>query len=279
MIELFEYAFMKNALLAGVSLGMLLAYIGVFIVLKKMSFFGDGIAHASLAGVAAAILMNANPIIGGVIAAIVFAIAIFFIEDRSEASGDAAIGMIFSFGMALGILLMGFAPGYKTELISFLFGNILAISSAEAVISLFVAVIFTIVIFLIRKQLGLMALSDDLAAAEGIKTRPIKLLFYVMTAVSVVLGIKVLGIVLVSAAMIIPASCAKLTARSFAMTGLLAVIFSEVFVIGGIVSSYSLNIPTGSAIVLIGAASFMILRGIYFIARPSTKGRGKASKK
>lgn len=280
MTDILQYAFMRNALVMGAFLGLLLAYIGVFIILKKMSFFGDGVAHASLAGVAAAVLFGHNPLIGGVIAAVFFAIAIFVMEEKFNISGDAAIGIVFTSGMALGMLLMGIMPGYKSELVSFLFGNILAVKSSEAIISAGLAIVFFGILFGLRKKIGLLALNEELAMAEGINVSLIKPFLYVVTAVSVVLGIKVLGIILVSAAMIIPASCAKSVSRSFAMMGILSVVFSEMFMFGGIVSSYALDLPTGSAIVLLGSATFFIIQTVSFIMEKQKmkKGRWKNKK-
>ncbi len=267
MTEIFKYAFMQNAAVSGFALGALLAYVGVFIVLKKMSFFGDGIAHASLAGVAAAVLIGMNPSIGGMAAAVVFAALIFVLEEKFGASGDAAIGIIFTSGMAIGLVLMGLAPGYRAELSSFLFGNILAIGRAEAIASAAVSALFMAVLFILRKRVGLLALNEELAVAENKRAKLVKFIFYLLVAASVALGIKLLGIILVSAAIIIPASCAKLVSRSFAMMGVLAVLFSEVFFGFGLTGSYYLNIGAGSAIVLVGAASFLLLQSAHSTAR------------
>ena len=264
-MEILKYAFMQNAAIAGLSLGALLAYVGVFVVLKKMSFFGDGIAHASLAGVAAAVLLNADPGFGGMVAAILFAALIFILEEKFGASGDAAIGIIFTSGMALGLVLIGVAPGYRTELTSFLFGNILAIGRTEAVISAVVSALFIAILFFLRKRIGLLALNEELAVAEDKRAKLVKFFFYLLTAASVALGMKLLGIILVSAAIIIPASCAKFVSRSFAMMGVLAVLFSEVFMGFGLAGSYFLNIGAGSAIVLVGALFFLGLQSIHSV--------------
>jgi len=267
MMEIFQYAFMQNAAVSGLALGALLAYVGVFVVLKKMSFFGDGIAHASLAGVAAAVLLGADPAIGGVAAALVFAALIFALEEKFGASEDAAIGIIFTSGMALGLVLMGLAPGYRPELSSFLFGNILAVSRTEAIVSVAASALFIVILFLLRKRVGLLALNEELAVAEDKRAKLVKFFFYLITAASVALGIKLLGIILVSAAIIIPASCAKIVSRSFAMMGLLAVMFSELFFGIGLTGSYLLNIGAGSAIVLAGAVFFILLHSIYSVSR------------
>lgn len=263
MMEIFKYAFMQNAAIAGLSLGALLAYVGVFVVLKKMSFFGDGIAHASLAGVAAAVLLNIDPGIGGIAAALLFAAIIFILEEKFGASGDAAIGIIFTSGMALGLVLMGMAPGYRAELSSFLFGNILAIGRNEAIVSAVVSALFMVILFLLRKRIGLLALNEELAIAEDKRAKLVKFSFYLLTAASVALGIKLLGIILVSAAIIIPASCAKLVSRSFAAMGILAILFSEMFMGVGLAGSFFLNIGAGSAIVLVGALFFLGLQALH----------------
>jgi zinc transport system permease protein len=265
MTEIFKYAFMQNAAVSGLFLGALLAYVGVFIVLKRMSFFGDGIAHASLAGVAGAVLLGADPGIGGVLSAIFFAGLVFLLEEKFGASGDAAIGIIFTSGMALGLILIGLAPGYQIELSSFLFGNILGVDRVEAIVSAISATVFIITLFIIRRRMQLISLNEDLAVAENKRAKIVKFMFYLLTAASVALGIKLLGIILVSGAIIIPASCAKLISKSFAMMSLLSVVLSEIFVGVGLVGSYYLNIGTGSAIVLTGALFFFILQISRFI--------------
>jgi ABC-type Mn2+/Zn2+ transport system permease subunit len=180
---------MQNAAVSGLALGALLAYVGVFVVLKKMSFFGDGIAHASLAGVAAAVLLGADPAIGGVAAALVFAALIFALEEKFGASGDAAIGIIFTSGMALGLVLMWLAPGtVRNSHLSFEHSG--GHRRSDCFRRRFSAVLHYL--FLLRKRVGLLALNEELAVVEDKRAEIVKFFFYLITAASVALGIKLL---------------------------------------------------------------------------------------
>ena len=260
---------MQRALIAGIILGAVLAYIGIFVVLRKMSFFGDGIAHASLAGVAAGIVFGTDPLVTAVIAGAIFAVAIYFLESRARLSGDAVIGIIFTSGMALGALMIGLRKGYQPELISFLFGNILAIGRTELIFMGVASFVVGSVIFAWRKKLLLLSIDEDLAKVSGVNPDIYKLLLYVFVAVTVVLGIKVLGIVLVSAALIIPVSAAKMISPSFKSLSIISIIISEMMMIGGMAASYRLDLPAGPTIVLCGTAIFSLL----LVFRGLIKGR------
>ena len=257
---------MQRAIIAGVVLGAILAYMGIFVALRKMSFFGDGISHASLAGVAIGILFGVNPLATAVIASAVFGALIYFLENKIGLSGDAVIGIIFTSGMALGALLMSFQKGYQPELLSFLFGNILAVNLSELIFISALASLVGFILFLWRRKLTLLSLDEDLAVVSGVNPDIYKLLLYVFVAITVVLGIKVLGIVLVSAALIIPVSTAKIFSPSFKALSILSIIISEAVMVGGIMLSYKLDLPTGPVIVLFGVTIFglaFIIKGIF----------------
>ncbi len=249
---------MERALTAGVILAFLLALLGTFVVLRNMAFFSDGIAHASLAGVALGIIFSINPLLVAIILSIVFSIIIFFLENKYKLSGDTAIGILFTSGMALGVLLISMQPGYQPELISFLFGNILAITQIELVIIGITSFLISIFIFLFLKKLILVSFDSETAYISGIHVKKLQLGLNIVLAVSVVLGIKVLGIVLVSALLIIPVAISKLFARSFKTLVVSSIAVSEVIVISGIITSYYLDLPTGPSIVLIGTILFIM---------------------
>lgn len=249
---------MERALTAGVILAFLLALLGTFVVLRNMAFFSDGIAHASLAGVALGIIFSLNPLLVAIILSIVFSIIIFFLEDRYKLSGDTAIGILFTSGMALGVLLISMQPGYQPELISFLFGNILAITQLELLIIGITSVFIALFIFLYLKKLILISLDPETAYISGIHVKRLQLGLNIVLAVSVVLGIKVLGIILVSALLIIPVAIGKLFARSFKTLVVSSVAVSEIIVISGIIVSYYLDLPTGPSIVLLGTILFIM---------------------
>jgi len=256
MLEIIQFPFMQRALLAGILLAVLLSLLGVFVVLRRMSFFADGIAHASLAGVAVGIIFSVSPLVVALPLTVIFATVIWWIERSGILSADTIIGIIFTSGMALGVLLLSLQPGYQPELISFLFGNILAIQSAELWMVLGIGLVAVLFIFTNLRGLVLFSLDPDTAHVSGIKTNYIHFALYVLLALSVVLGIKVLGIILVSALLIIPVASAKLVSCSFKQLVILSIIFSECTVLAGIVVSYYLDTPTGPTIVLVGTVLF-----------------------
>lgn len=257
MIDILQYPFMQRAIIAGIALAGLLAWLGVFVIMRKMSFFSDGIAHASLAGIAIGVLAGIHPLSIAILFSIVFSLAIYWLEKKTSLSSDAIIGMLFTSGMALGVVLISMKSGYQPDLVSFLFGNILAIKSVDLVIIALLSMLIILFLIFNHKSITLMALDIDTAYLAGVKTDLLQITFYIMLAISVVLGLKILGIVLVSALLIIPASTAKLISKSFKGLIIQSVIFSEVIMLLGIVLSYYLDSPTGPMIVLVGTAAFL----------------------
>jgi zinc transport system permease protein len=257
LTELLSYPFVQRALLAGVFSGALLAVLGIFVVLRKMAFFSDGIAHTALAGVAIALLVGQQPLVWAVGVGIVFSVAIYLLERKTVIAPDSLIGILFTSSLALGVVLMNFKRGYQPDLLSFLFGNILTIRSIELwIIIPLAAVILTFVLFNYTKYLFI-CLNDELAKLAGIHTEFYRLLLYVLLAVSSILAIKMFGIILVSALLIIPVSFSKLFAHSAKSLLAMSILFVEAIVIGGSLLSLLLDLPTGAVIVLTGTALFI----------------------
>lgn len=259
MFEIFHYPFMQRAFVAGILLAGLLAYLGVFVVLRKMAFFSDGVAHASLAGVAAGVLLSLNPLLTALGASVLFALGMFFLEKKTNLSSDTVIGLIFTSGMALGVLLMSLKSGYQPELIGFLFGNILTIKQSDLMIIVVLSILIGTFLILNARRITLLALDREMAYLSGVNPDFFQLTLYLVLAVSVVLGIKILGIVLVSALLIIPVSISKLMSRSFRNLVFWSIVLSEVIVVVGLFLSYLFDLPTGAVIVLTGAFIFLVV--------------------
>jgi ABC-type Mn2+/Zn2+ transport system permease subunit len=257
MLDILQYPFMQRAVLAGVVLAALLAWMGVFVIMKKMSFFSDGIAHASLAGIAVGVLASIHPLTTALIFSVIFSLIIYYLEKKTTLSSDAIIGMLFTSGMALGVVLISLKGGYQPDLVSFLFGNILAIKSSDLIIIFMLSVLIGLFLLYNHRNITLMAFDVDTAYMAGIKVNLLQITFYIMMAVSVVLGLKILGIILVSALIIIPASTAKLLSKSFKGLIVQSIIFSEAVVLAGIALSYYIDSPTGPVIVLVGTGAFL----------------------
>ena len=267
MFELLQLEFMQRAFIAGIVLAPLLAVLGSFVTLRRMSFFADGIAHASLLGVAISILAGIAPFGGALIIGVIFGILIFLLERYTTVTSDAVIGIIFTTGLALGIVIISMQPGYQPDLISFLFGNILAITWSNVWMIVMLSIGILSVVSLMFKKLTITSLSEELAWTSGVSTTYVNLIFYVLLSTAVVLGVKLLGIILVSALIITPSVTAKLVTRSFKSYATWSVIFSLMAFIGGLFFSYYLDLPSGATIVLMATSLFVITMGYSRISK------------
>jgi zinc transport system permease protein len=238
MVELLQLPFMQRALVAGLVLGILLAYLGIFVTLRKMAFFSDGIAHAALAGAAIGLLTRFSPLVSALV-----------------------------FGMALGIVLISLRQGYQPELIGYLFGNILAIRRQDLALIVVLAILIMAFIIGHKRKLTLLALDREMAYMAGVNPDFYQLLLYIMLAAALVLGIRVLGVILVSAILIIPVSTARLFSRSFKALTLWTAVIAESVMIGGLLLSYYLNLPSGAVIVLTGSTVFSLTFVVYSLRR------------
>lgn len=261
MMDWLTLPFVQRAIIAGVILGALLALLGIFVVLRRMAFFSDGIAHASLAGVALGILTNTNPLLTALGVSALLGVIMSWLERKTKIASDAIVGLIFTAGMATGVILLALKSGYQPELVSFLFGNILSIQWSELGIMFLLAAIIIVFLLAEYKRMALLVLNQEIARISGVPVVLYQTLLYVVVAMAAVLGIKILGVALVSALLIIPVSCAKLLAKSFRALMVYSIIIAEVTVLAGIALSIYFNMPTGAVIVLVGIAIFVLILG------------------
>jgi len=259
MIELLQMEFMQRAFIAGIVLAPLLATLGSFMTLRKMSFFADGMAHASLLGVAIAIVVGVAPFSGALVIGVLLGASIFFLERYVKLASDAVVGIIFTTGMALGIILISLQPGYQPDLISFLFGNILAVTWANVWTITALSFGILAIVYIFFRQFILISLSEDIAWTSGIHTKYLDLLFYILLSLTVVLGVKLLGIILVSALLIIPPVTSKLVTRSFYSYVFFATVFSLIAFVFGLFGSYYLDLPSGASIVVSATMIFVFI--------------------
>lgn len=257
MFEILQDPFMQRALLAGAVLGVVLAYLGIFAMLKRMAFFSGGIAHASLAGVAIGVIASIYPLATALVFSVAFALIIYALEHKARLPSDAIIGILFSSGMALGVFLMSFRGGGEHDLVEFLFGNIAAITMTDLFLVVPLGILLAGLVAFKQHETTLLALSPELAYLSGVNTRVYQPLFYVFLSVAVVLGVKLVGVVLASALMIIPVSTAKLVTHSFRSLIAATVAVGVTTVVGGIIISYYASLAAGPFIVLFGTLFFI----------------------
>ncbi len=249
---------MVRVLIAGILAGILSAIIGVFVVLRRMAFFAHAVAHASLTGIAIGFITNTNPFTAALAFGTLTGVLIASLIEKSKLFIDTIIGVLLPFTMALGLIIIGFIKSYKPDIMSYLFGDILAVSTHDIYTILALTVVTLAILFILFDEITLISLDEEWATVRGLNVRIINYIFYVLLSVIVVIGTKVVGIILVSAMIVIPAASSQNIARSFKETLLLSTIFSVVSVIAGTAISYFLNLPTGPAIVVLMSLIFLI---------------------
>ncbi len=265
MLEIFQYPFMLRALVSGFFVAILLGSLGSFVVTRRMSLVGDGIAHASLLGIALALLLGWAPIPVTIVSSIFIAILIYFLERKTKISSDMAIAIIFTSGMALGIILLSFYQGYQPELMSYLFGNILIISSFDMLNIIIFSSLILLTLIIFYKRILFSTFDPIGAYLSNTKYWIYDLLLYISVAVSVILSIKLVGIILVSALLVTPSATAKLFSSSFKNFVILSAFFSLLSLIFGLFLSFFLNLASGALIVLFSTFLFVFSYSIKFL--------------
>jgi ABC-type Mn2+/Zn2+ transport system permease subunit len=256
MNELLGFAFMQRALLAGVLIGAVCAIIGVYVVLKGLSFIGAGIAHASFGGVALGFVLGINPLISAIAFCLATAWSIGLVARKIQVKEDTAIGIFFASTMALGILFIGLMRGYKVDLFGYLFGNILAVSVQDVWITLVLGIGVLVAVGLFFKELMFVTFDVEMAEVTGVPAGRVYFLLISLIALTIVLSIKVVGIVLVSALIVTPAAAAYQLTEDFRRMMALAIVIGVGSAVGGLLLSYPLNIASGSTIVLLATLVF-----------------------
>lgn len=262
--EFLQFAFMQRALIGGVLVALVLGWIGVYATSRNMSFIGEGVAHASLSAIAFALLVGFAPMPTAIVFGVFLACVLYVLDTKTTISRDTAIGVIFSSGMALGVVLLQLNDGYVPELMSFLFGSILSITTQDVIVVGLAASSILGILFWLRKQLLFLTVDPEGAYLSGMNKQSIELLLYILTAVSVIVSSKLVGIVLVSGLLVLPSAIAKAYAKSFSQFLLMAIIASVTFVITGLIVSFYADLPSGASIVLAGTLLFLVSRIISF---------------
>lgn len=258
IINSLQFPFVQRAIIGGVLVAILTSWMGILVVLRQSSFFGDAIAHSSLMGIALGLLLGINPIAVAAIYAVFVSFLLPFLRKHSQLPQDSLLGFILPFSMGLAVILLALIPGYQPELISFLFGSILAVSWGDVAIIAILVFATTFIMFFIRRKLTFASFDSEYAKVRGINVSMIDTFYHVLLAITVVAGIRLVGIVLVNALLVIPASTVRLFAGSlkemFVWTPALAVIV----IVVGLVVSFILDIPSGPTIAVVSGLIFLI---------------------
>ena len=259
LLEILSYGFIQRALLAGTLIALLCSVLGVFLVLRRLSLIGDGLAHVTFGSTAIALalkLYSAMSLLVTMPIVLLASLGILKLTEKGRLSGDAAIGLVSALGISAGIILASVGGGYNVDLLSFLFGNILSIRSEEVVIAALLCLGVMLMLTLYYHELFAISFSDELAKVSGIRTSFINSILVLLTALSVVLAMKLVGIMLISSLLIVPAAAALQLARGFKVCIILAALQGCSSVIIGIIISIMSNIPASASIVMVNLLFF-----------------------
>ncbi len=254
--EILSYAFMQRALVSGIAIALMCSVVGLFLVLRRHSLFGDALAHSAFGGIAVGLFLGIYPIWTAFIISISSALAITKIRQKFQISGDAMVAILLSSGLAMGVILISFAGGFTVNLFSFLFGSILLISMENTILILGVAGSILIIILLLYRQLVYTTFNEEQAKVSGIQVEKIGYLVVVIAGITVVSSMQLVGILLTSSLIVIPNVTAILFSRGFKQTLILSMIFAVFSSVAGILTSYSFNVAPGGMIVLISIVIF-----------------------
>ncbi|MDD5095054.1 MAG: metal ABC transporter permease [Dehalococcoidia bacterium] len=252
MIDALQYDFMQNAVLAGLLASVACGIIGTYVIVKRIVFISEGIAHASFGGIGLGYWLGFSPVTGALIFAVGSALGIGMITRKTRLAEDTAIGILLTMGMALGVMFIGLAPGYAPDLFSYLFGNILTVPDSDLILMLALDVIIVGIVAALYKEFLAVTFDEEFGTVIGIPVNILYLLLLCMIALTVVLLIRVVGIILVVALLTIPTALARQFTHNLFKMMLLSVFFGMVFTFGGLWLSYEFDVASGATIILLG---------------------------
>lgn len=260
MLELIGYSFFQNALIAAIFTSIACGIIGTYIVSKRIVFISGGITHSSFGGIGLGYFLGINPVLSAIAFSILSALGIEFLAKRTEIREDSAIAMMWSFGMALGIIFVFVTPGYAPNLMNYLFGNILTVSKLDIYLSVSLAIAVSIFFLLFFKTILYISFDEEFALTRKVSVQLMNYILISFVALTIVLSIKIAGIILVISLLTIPQVAANLFYKDFKK-----IVFASIFLgftgsVGGLILSYYFNIPSGAAIIFLLVFIFIFLR-------------------
>jgi zinc transport system permease protein len=251
---MFEFEFMRLAFAAGAVIGLLAPAVGFFLVQRRMSLIGDGIGHVAFAGVAAGLLLDISPLLTALVAAVLGGVAIEWLRAQRHAAGDQALALVFYTGVAGGVVLVSLAGSLNVNLFQYLFGSILTVTRADVVVVAILGGIGLLTLALLYRALCAVVLDEEGARVAGVPVAPLNVAVAALAAVTVALSMRVVGVLLIAALMVLPVSAAMRVAWSMRSALLLSVAAGLLSVLSGLTLAYYADLPPGGTIVLVAAA-------------------------
>ena len=272
LTDIFEYQYLTNAVIACILSGITCGIVGTYIVARRIVSLCGGITHASFGGLGIAIYAGINPIWGALTFAVLSALGIEYAGNKTKIREDSAIGVMWGVGMAIGALFMSLKPGYTSgDLSSFLFGNIISVTTEDIVALTVLTIVLFIGAALYLKPIMYMAFDRDFARSAGVNTTLVGYILSVITAVTIVLSIRVMGIILLISLMTLPVVIANSVTKSYGKITILASIIAAIGALAGVVISYYLEVPSGPAIIFVLTLVLIIVKLLSLQRKTATK--------
>jgi zinc transport system permease protein len=257
VLEILEAGFIQRALITGIAVAIICSAVGLFLVLRRHSLFGDALSHMAFGGIAVGLFTNIYPIWTAIIVSVLAALGMTKLRQSTKVPPDAAVAVLLSSGLALGIVLVSISGGFSVDLFSFLFGSILLVSQDEVYMILGLSAgIMTILLLLYRKFMYI-AFDEEQAKVSGLSVSKLNYLFIVLASITVIASIRLVGILLISSLIVIPNITAMLFGKGFRKTALISGMIGVFSVVAGVLISYEANIATGGTIVLVLVITFL----------------------
>ncbi len=273
MLEIFQYDFMRNALLAGLLAAVACGIIGTYVVVKKMVSISGGISHASFGGIGLGLFLGVSPLLGALVFTVAVALVMGLVTRKSRLPEDTTIGILWAMGMAIGIIFIGLTPGYAVDLFTYLFGNILTVPPADIILMVLLDGIIIVAVIVLYRGFLALSFDEEYSTVLGVPTQLLYLVLLGLIALTVVLLIRIVGIILVIALLTIPAAMARRFTASLVGVMALSTLFGAIFTTGGLMLSYQLNLPSGATIIMLAGT---ILLAALVVTRYSRRSKVKA---
>lgn len=258
MHDILNYTFMQNALIAGILIGFLASYFGVFVVQRKMSFLGSGLSHSAFGGVALGLLLNVEPLWVAIPFTIIVSILIVYLKEKTKIETDTSIGILFSVSVAIGIVLLSMRKNYSGDAYSYLFGSILSVSYNDLIAISILSLLAIITIYFKWADWAYSTFDSELSTSDKINVIRDDYILSILIAITIVVAMKIIGIILISAFLVIPAAAGKMISKTFFQMTLFSILIGVFSSIAGLFFSYIFDIPSGAAIILCQTLIFIV---------------------
>lgn len=258
MMEIFQYEFMQRAFVAALLVSVACGIVGTYVVIKRIVSLSGAISHSAFGGIGLGYYLGVNPILAAIPFSIMAAMGIGTIRERVKISEDTAIGILWSVGMAIGIIFINITPGYAPDLFSYLFGSILTVSNSDILIMVFLDILIVVTVYIFQREFLSISFDEEFSKVMGMPSQIIYILLLSLVALSVVVMIKVVGVILVIALLAIPAAISKQYTSDVKRLMILSTVTGMIFTSIGLYLAFIFNLASGATIIMVLAGAFLI---------------------